>query len=72
LNWYVDQPSISDMLFSQMNASVHAMLPAVAQAYLPAPVADVALKMSAQPDLFDNLNDPQNRYAMCLTCGEVK
>jgi len=72
LNWYVDQPSISDMLFSQMNASVHAMLPAVAQAYLPAPVADVALKMSAQADLFDNLNDPQNRYAMCLTCGEVK
>lgn len=72
LNWYVDQPSMSDLIFSQMNASVYAMLPAVAQAYLPAPVADLALKMSAQADLFSNMNDPQNRYAMCLTCGEVK
>lgn len=72
LNWYVDQPSMSDLIFSQMNASVYAMLPAMAQAYLPAPVADLALKMSAQADLFSNMNDPQNRYAMCLTCGEVK
>lgn len=72
LNWYVDQPSMTDLIFSQMNASVHAMLPAVAQAYLPAPVADVALKMSSQADLFSNMNDPQNRYAMCLTCGDVK
>ncbi len=72
LNWYVDQPSMTDLIFSQMNASVYAMLPAVVQAYLPAPVADLALKMSAQADLFSNMNDPQNRYAMCLTCGEVK
>ncbi|MDR3434716.1 MAG: signal peptide peptidase SppA [Rouxiella aceris] len=72
LNWFVDQPSLTDMLFSQMNASVHAMLPAVAQAYLPAPVADVASKLRSQADLFNNLNDPQNRYAICLTCGEVK
>ncbi|EIC83434.1 protease 4 [Serratia sp. M24T3] len=72
LNWYVDQPSMTDLIFSQMNASVHAMLPAVAQAYLPAPVADIALKMSTQADLFSNMNDPQNRYAMCLTCGDVK
>ncbi len=72
LNWYVDQPSMTDLIFSQMNASVHAMLPAVAQAYLPAPVADMALKMSSQADLFSNMNDPQNRYAMCLTCGDVK
>lgn len=72
LNWFVDQPSLTDMLFSQMNASVHAMLPAVAQAYLPAPVADVASKLRSQADLFNNLNDPQNRYAICLTCGEVR
>lgn len=72
LNWYVDQPSMTDLIFSQMNASVYAMLPAMAQAYLPAPMAAVALKMSAQADLFSNMNDPQNRYAMCLTCGDVK
>jgi len=25
-----------------------------------------------QPGLFNNLNDPQNRYAICLTCGDVR
>ncbi|MFZ4833728.1 signal peptide peptidase SppA [Rouxiella sp. Mn2063] len=72
LNWFTSQPSLTDLIFSQVNASVYAMLPAVAQAYLPAPVAQVALQMRSQADLFNNMNDPQNRYALCLTCGEVK
>ncbi|WP_431296031.1 signal peptide peptidase SppA [Rahnella sp. PAMC 25559] len=72
LNWYVSQPSLSDMVFSQVNASVHAMLPAVVQAYLPAPVSKMAMELKSQADLFNNMNDPQNRYALCLTCGDVK
>jgi len=28
--------------------------------------------MKAQPGLFDHLNDPQNRYAFCLNCGDVR
>lgn len=72
LNWYVSEPSLSDLVFSQVSASVHAMLPAVVQAYLPAPVSKMAMELKSQADLFNNMNDPQNRYALCLTCGDVK
>lgn len=72
LNWYVSEPSLTDMVFSQVSASAHAMLPAAVQAYLPAPVSKMALELKSQADLFNNMNDPQNRYALCLTCGDVK
>jgi len=72
LNWYVSEPSLSDLVFSQVSASVHAMLPAAIQAYLPAPVSKMAMALKSQADLFSNMNDPQNRYALCLTCGDVK
>lgn len=60
------------MVLSQFGVSVHAMLPAAIQAMLPAPLASVANAVKEQPGLFNNLNDPQNRYAICLTCGEVR
>jgi signal peptide peptidase SppA, 67K type len=72
LDWFVDTPSLSDMVLSQFGVSVHAMLPAAIQAMLPAPLASVANAVKEQPGLFNNLNDPQNRYAICLTCGEVR
>ncbi|MGP2860962.1 signal peptide peptidase SppA [Serratia bockelmannii] len=72
LDWFVDTPSLSDMVLSQFGVSIHAMLPAAIQAMLPAPLASVANALKEQPGLFNNLNDPQNRYAICLTCGEVR
>ncbi|WP_158784911.1 signal peptide peptidase SppA [Pantoea sp. BAV 3049] len=72
LNWYQDEPGFIDLLFSQTNVSARAALPDALKAYLPAPMIDVMAAMKNQPGLFDNLNDPQNRYAMCLTCGQVK
>ncbi|CUY14865.1 Protease 4 [Serratia marcescens] len=72
LDWFVDTPSLSDMVLSQFGISIHAMLPAAIQAMLPAPLASVANAVKEQPGLFNNLNDPQNRYAICLTCGEVR
>ncbi|OMP55163.1 signal peptide peptidase SppA [Serratia marcescens] len=72
LDWFVDTPSLSDMVLSQFGVSIHAMLPAAIQAMLPAPLASVANAVKEQPGLFNNLNDPQNRYAICLTCGEVR
>ncbi|MDW8846332.1 signal peptide peptidase SppA [Erwinia sp. MMLR14_017] len=72
LSWYQDEPGFMDMLFSQMNVSVRAALPEALKVYLPAPLYDVMASMRNQPGLFDNLNDPQNRYAMCLTCAQVK
>ncbi|WP_337262335.1 MULTISPECIES: signal peptide peptidase SppA [unclassified Serratia (in: enterobacteria)] len=72
LNWFVDNPSLADMILSQFGVSIHAMLPAALQSMLPAPLASVALAVKEQPGLFNNLNDPQHRYAICLTCGEVR
>ncbi|MEB7885888.1 signal peptide peptidase SppA [Serratia fonticola] len=72
LNWFINAPSMTDMLLSQFGVSIHAMLPAAIQSMLPAPLASVALAVKEQPGLFNNLNDPQHRYAICLTCGEVR
>ncbi|WP_337012754.1 signal peptide peptidase SppA [Pantoea sp. AS142] len=72
LSWYQDDPSFLDMMLSQMNASVQAILPDTLKAWLPAPMLDVMSAMKAQPGLIDRLNDPQNRYAFCLNCGEVR
>jgi protease-4 len=72
LSWYQDDPNFMDLLFSQMGVSVRAALPETLKAWMPAPMVDVMASMRNQPGLFDNLNDPQNRYAMCLTCAQVK
>ncbi|WP_315311204.1 signal peptide peptidase SppA [Pantoea vagans] len=72
LSWYQDEPTFLDMVLGQMNASVLAVLPDTLKAWLPAPMLDVMSAMKAQPGLFDKQNDPQNRYAFCLNCGEVR
>ncbi|NIG87769.1 signal peptide peptidase SppA [Serratia symbiotica] len=72
LNWFVDTPSFTEMVLSHFNGSIHAMLPAAIQAILPAPLASVAMTVEEPSGLLNNLNDPQNRYAFCLTCGEVR
>ncbi|MCE0812868.1 signal peptide peptidase SppA [Buttiauxella sp. S04-F03] len=75
-NWHLvfwqDEPSVLDMVFNSVSGSVRAMLPQALQAYLPAPLADAALAVKAQNDKFGTMNDPQNRYAFCLTCGDVR
>jgi protease-4 len=72
LVFWQDDPSFVDMVFNSVSGSVRAMLPQALQAYLPAPLADAALAVKAQNDKFGTMNDPQNRYAFCLTCGDVR
>ncbi len=72
LNWFADEPALIDIVLGQMDASVRAALPNALKAWLPAPMVDVVSAMKQQPGLFGRLNDPQNRYAICLTCGEVR
>ena len=57
-------------MISQM--AVRASLPASMKALLPAPLLDVVSAMKKQLGLMGDLNDPQNRYAFCLNCGDVK
>ncbi|MBK0031598.1 signal peptide peptidase SppA [Erwinia sp. S43] len=70
LDWYQEEPGLLNTLFSQMD--VRASLPASLKALLPAPLLDVVSAMKKQPGLMGDLNDPQNRYAFCLNCGDVK
>ncbi|WNN42592.1 MULTISPECIES: signal peptide peptidase SppA [Winslowiella] len=72
LIWSQDQPTLFDALLSQFDVSVRASLPGMLKAWLPAPMADVVADLKKQPGLFDEMNDPQNRYALCLTCGDVR
>jgi len=72
LTFWTDEPSFLDLVFNTMTGSVRAALPQALQAYLPAPLADAALALKAQNDKLATMNDPQNRYAFCLTCGEVR
>ena len=61
LEYYVDEPTFFDKVMDNMSGSVRAMLPDAFQAMLPAPLASVAA-----------FNDPQNRYAFCLTCANMR
>ncbi|QCT21029.1 signal peptide peptidase SppA [Jejubacter calystegiae] len=72
LKFQLDEPGLFDQLLNQMGASVQASLPDALQAYLPAPLAQATSELKAQGDKWQSLNDPQNRYALCLTCGDVK
>lgn len=72
LSFWQEEPTLIDMVFDSVTGSVRAALPQALQAYLPTPLADAATAVKAQNDRLATMNDPQNRYAFCLTCGDVK
>ena len=72
VDYYQDEPTFFDMVMDSMSGSVRAMLPDALQAYLPAPVATAAKAMRAESDKLAAFNDPQSRYAFCLTCANVR
>lgn len=72
LEYYVDEPTFFDKVMDNMSSSVRAMLPDTLQAMLPAPLASVASTVKSESDKLAAFNDPQNRYAFCLTCANVR
>ncbi len=72
LDYYQDEPTVLDMVMDSMTGSVRAMLPETIQAMLPAPLVSAANTVKAEGDKLAALNDPQNRYAFCLTCANVR
>ncbi|EAP0853576.1 signal peptide peptidase SppA [Salmonella enterica subsp. enterica serovar Oranienburg] len=72
LDYYQDEPTILDMVMDSMTGSVRAMLPEAIQAMLPAPLVSAANTLKAEGDKLAAFNDPQNRYAFCLTCANVR
>ncbi|MDM3063544.1 signal peptide peptidase SppA [Citrobacter sp. CK180] len=72
LEYYQDEPTFFDRIMDSMPGSVRAMLPEAIQAMLPAPLATAASAVKAESDKLAAFNDPQNRYAFCLTCANVR
>ncbi|EBP8101759.1 signal peptide peptidase SppA [Salmonella enterica] len=72
LDYYQDEPTVLDMVMDSMTGSVRAMLPEAIQAMLPAPLVSAANTVKAEGDKLAAFNDPQNRYALCLTCANVR
>ena len=72
IEYYQDEPTFVDMVMDSMSGSVRAMLPEAIQAMLPAPLASAASTVKAESEKLAAFNDPQNRYAFCLTCANVR
>ncbi|EBC5183587.1 signal peptide peptidase SppA [Salmonella enterica] len=72
LDYYQDEPTVLDMVMDSMTGSVRAMLPEAIQTMLPAPLVSAANTVKAEGDKLAAFNDPQNRYAFCLTCANVR
>ncbi|HFJ2160447.1 TPA: signal peptide peptidase SppA [Salmonella enterica] len=72
LDYYQDEPTVLDMVMDSMTGSVRAMLPEAIQAMLPAPLVSAANTVKAEGDKLAAFNDPQNCYAFCLTCANVR
>lgn len=72
LDYYQDEPTVLDMVMDSMTGSVRAMLPEAIQVMLPAPLVSAANTVKAEGDKLVVFNDPQNRYAFCLTCANVR
>ncbi|ACT07053.1 signal peptide peptidase SppA, 67K type [Dickeya chrysanthemi Ech1591] len=72
LSWYTEESDLLNAMFTQVRSAVYAMLPSALQAVIPAPVIQLAQTVRAQTSILDALNDPQNRYALCLNCGDLR
>lgn len=71
LNWYLNKPDLLNLLFMQTSASVYAIMPSFIQSWLSAPVTQVIDWLKMNTGFGFDWNDPQNRYAFCLSCKQV-
>lgn len=72
IDYYQSEPTFFDMVMDNLSGSVRASLPQALQAYLPAPLANATNAVKAESDKLAVFNDPQNRYAICLTCANIR
>ncbi|WP_075181936.1 signal peptide peptidase SppA [Pantoea sp. 1.19] len=72
LVWYQSEPGWFDRVLNRFDSSARALLPAAVSAWLPPPAASALNDFRQASDMFSYMNDPQHRYAFCLTCGDVR
>lgn len=72
VDYYQEEPTFFNMVIDSLSGSVRAALPQALQAYLPAPLVTAASVVKEEGDKLAAFNDPQNRYAFCLTCANIR
>ncbi|MFB6434658.1 MAG: signal peptide peptidase SppA [Candidatus Malihini olakiniferum] len=72
LNWLEEHPSLLAMMLNRVNVAAPSWLSGKQKAFLPEPIAQLADMVQAHSALLNTFNDPQHRYALCMSCGEVK
>lgn len=72
IEYYQDEPTLLARMMDGFSGEIRAMLPQALQAYLPAPLAAAADTVKAESDKLAVFNDPQSRYAFCLTCANIR
>ena len=70
--YYQEEPTFLARMMDGFSGEIRAMLPQALQAYLPAPLAAAADTVKAETDKLAVFNDPQSRYAFCLTCANIR
>ena len=60
------------MVLDSLTGSVRASLPAAIQAWLPAPVPRRPAGDGKRKRQAGGVQRPQNRYAFCLTCANIR
>jgi protease-4 len=72
IDYYQEEPTLFNSVVDSLSGSVRAAVPEALQAYLPAPLVSAANVVKAEGDKLAAFNDPQNRYAFCLTCANIR
>jgi len=72
IEYYQDEPTFFARMMDGFSGEIRAVLPQALQAYLPAPLAAAADTVKAEADKLAVFNDPQSRYAFCLTCANIR
>ncbi|MGP1928368.1 MAG: signal peptide peptidase SppA [Arsenophonus sp. NC-WZS1-MAG3] len=68
LNWVKPERSFIDQLILELTSSAEVMIPNTLQLLMPKKIAN---EFQQQIKFCQHMNDPQNRYAFCLNCGDV-
>lgn len=69
VDWMKPELSLSEQIIMSLSSNAKALLPDPLQAYIPAPVLK---EVKTQTEFYRNMNDPLNRYAYCLSCGDIQ
>lgn len=69
IDWMKPELSLSEQIIMSLSSNAKALIPDPLQAYIPAPVLK---EVKTQTEFYRNMNDPLNRYAYCLSCGDIQ